>query len=222
MRLVSCLLLAGFLLAGCVDAPRQSVELSATVGRDLNEMQRAHRELARRYFARAIQDVNAFVDGKYRPYVINYVVADPQLRLRERLEEALRPGAQSDPAAIMGRFANLIIADIEDYRRQLLEPVERERDDMLASLDAAYQQLHAANAAVTAHLASAAKVNDAQDRAFAELGLAGFRERAIGAAASFSERIDALTREGARIDAGAADAGARFQELVAEFRKLRQ
>lgn len=49
-------------LIACVEVPKESVELSVTIGRDLGDVHRANRELATRYFDRIKDDVNRFGD----------------------------------------------------------------------------------------------------------------------------------------------------------------
>ncbi|MEK7477732.1 MAG: hypothetical protein AAB152_19100 [Candidatus Coatesbacteria bacterium] len=58
------------LSAGCASTPKESVELSATIGRDLEAVHTSHRELAKLLYARMKQDVNTFVDTKYAPWQI--------------------------------------------------------------------------------------------------------------------------------------------------------
>ena len=58
------------LYAGCAQVPKQSVELSATVGRDIAQVYKAHRELAVILYGRIKDDVNKFVDQVYAPYQI--------------------------------------------------------------------------------------------------------------------------------------------------------
>jgi len=57
-------------LTACAQVPKESVELSSTVGRDLAVVYDAHRELAQVLFSRMRHDVNRFVDDVYAPYQI--------------------------------------------------------------------------------------------------------------------------------------------------------
>jgi hypothetical protein len=69
LRVVLCLILVCALTA-CAQVPKQSVELSATVGRDLVTVHNSHRELAQILFTRMERDINHFVDTVYAPYQI--------------------------------------------------------------------------------------------------------------------------------------------------------
>jgi hypothetical protein len=71
-RSVSSLACAAVLCA-CASTPKQAVQLSVTVGRDVEAVHAAHVALVKRYFDRMEADVNAFVDGTYRPYMIGEV-----------------------------------------------------------------------------------------------------------------------------------------------------
>src|SRR5690606_29737763 len=67
-------------LLGCAQVPKESVELSATVGRDIASVHKAHRELAQLVFERMRRDINRFVDNVYAPHQIRaFMEADAKL-----------------------------------------------------------------------------------------------------------------------------------------------
>ena len=66
---------AAALVAACAQVPKESVELSTTVGRDIAAAHESHIRLARTLFARMKGDVNRFVDDVYAPYQIQFVLA---------------------------------------------------------------------------------------------------------------------------------------------------
>ena len=187
------LLLAGIAawawLPGCAQVPKESVELSTTVGRDIAAARESHRQLAQALFSRMKRDVDRFVDDVYAPYQIRFVL-DRQ-RQRQKNGEAVnlfsvleaaaqRPGdaqAQKDAVDIMQATVELIQEDIEDYRRQRLAPILKQETAVLDAIDGAYAQMERGNAAVTAHLASVIKVHEAQDQALAAANLQGLRQK---------------------------------------------
>jgi hypothetical protein len=73
---------AVLVIGGCAMVPKESVELSTTVGRDIASVHEAHRNLANALFGRMKQDVNRFVDDVYAPFQIQFVLAS-QKRLQE-------------------------------------------------------------------------------------------------------------------------------------------
>ena len=50
------------LFTGCTQMPREAVELSATVGRDLSTMKDSHVTLVNIYYKSLIKDINNFID----------------------------------------------------------------------------------------------------------------------------------------------------------------
>jgi hypothetical protein len=202
-------LLLTFLLplaAGCASIPKESVELSVTVGRDLAALHVAHVALVKQYFDRMEADVNAFVDTQYRPYSIDRNMKDFDL-----VGRITAPRAKGGPDAleVMQVFVEELTADIEDQRRTLLAPIRAQRQEVLGALEEAYRRLQDAQAVLTAHLASVRKVREAQDEALAAVGLKDLQARVIDATAALSERI-----------AGAVARARYSRDKLAEFERL--
>jgi hypothetical protein len=68
------------IMTGCAQVPKQAVELSATVGRDLVEMKHSHTALVKLYYDGLINDVNQFIDDVYLPYQIQKTLSDDMIR----------------------------------------------------------------------------------------------------------------------------------------------
>ena len=175
------------LVGACAHVPKESVELSATVGRDLAAVHTAHRELAQILFARMRRDVNRFVDDVYGPYQIQNAMtrqnelarsSDSQDRRKSLLlaiNAAFKPDAsprlQAAVLKAMGILVRKIQADIESMRRELLDPLEAQESELVGSIDRAYQQLHYANSIVTGHLSSVVKVHETQAELLQAIGI---------------------------------------------------
>jgi len=195
-------------LGACASTPRQTVELSATVGRDLEAVHVAHVALARRYFDRMEADVNSFVDESYRPYSIERNMKDFGL-----VEKIAHPPPSVDALDVMGVFVDRITQDIEGYRGQLLRPIHVQREKVLASLEQAYRQIQDGQSIITGHLASIVAVQDAQDQALAKAGLEGLREKLVDSTAKASDEIADLTRKGEFVRGKGDDLGKRIDRL---------
>jgi len=196
------------ILAACATTPKQTVELSATVGRDLAAVHVAHVALARRYFDRMESDVNAFVDGTYRPFSIEKNMKDFGL-----VDKIRHPPSSLDALDIMALFVDVITRDIESYRAELLRPIRSQRDKVLASLEAAYRQIQDGQSVITGHLASIVAVQDAQDQALAKAGLEGLREKIVDSTAQASDRIAELTRKAEFVRGKEDDVAKKIDEL---------
>ena len=191
-RAVSSLACAAVLCA-CASTPKQAVQLSVTVGRDVEAVHAAHVALVKRYFDRMEADVNAFVDGTYRPYMIGETMR--KFQLVEKIRDPSKAGGL-DALDVMQAYVTSLTKAIEAYREELLQPIRSQRAMVLESLEKAYRQIQDANAIVTGHLASIVAVQDAQDEVLKQAGLAGLREKIVDSTAKASDEIAELTRKG--------------------------
>jgi len=213
------LLLAGLVgVTGCVSVPDESVALSNTVGRDIEEMHRAHRALAELHFGRIEQDINHFVDETYRPAFIRKFAEEFDLngkvaQVLERDTDKLLP--------VLARFVEVATSRVEDKRASLLGPVQAQRRAVIADIDEAYRQIQSAQAVVTGHLASVRKVREVQNEALAKAGLGDLRQRIATTTAGISEDIAGLVEKGRQVEDridSAADRIAELDERIEAFR----
>lgn len=216
--------------AACAQVPRESVELSATVGRDVARLHRSHRELATVLYARIKADVNRFVDEVYAPYQIRRLLVAEQADHLEGsanslfavLESARRSddaSAQRNALAAMEIFTRVVRSDVEAYRADRLAPILQQEAELLAAIDRSYNQVHYANSIVTGHLASVVEVHDAQDAILREFGAEGVRERVGEHLASASATVAKLVEDGKRIEGDVAEAEKKVEELTAKLEK---
>jgi hypothetical protein len=194
-------LVVGAALASCALVPRESVELSTSVGREVSVMHEAHRELAVILFDRMKKDVNRFVDTVYAPHQIQFVLARQKERqragdainlfsvLEKSMNEPENASAQSDVLAVLGATVELVEDDIKRYRQERLAPILDAEKSTLDELNRAYDRVERGNAIVTAHLASVVKVNEAQDELLSTLKLEGLREKTGSSLSAASTRI---------------------------------
>lgn len=191
MYVFSLLVVLG--LVSCAQVPKESVELSVTVGRDLAEVHRAHRELVAQYFGRMRQDINGFIDEVYRPYQLKHSMED--FRLVERIQQAAQATSGPDALQIMELFVSNLTNQIESYRNELLQNIAQQETEVLAAVDDAYQKIQNANAIVTGHLASIRKVHDAQEELLQRTNLADFRNRITRNTVALSDKIESVTAQ---------------------------
>jgi hypothetical protein len=197
-KVIVIVCLASILLCGCASVPKESVELSVTVGRDLAEIHRSHRALAVLYFGTIKDDIGRFVDEVYRPYIIKSTMADFQLV--ESIQSYSESSDLPDPLMLLDVFVSEVTAEIESFRALLLQPIAKHETDVLLAIDESYQAVQNANAIVTGHLASIRKVHDAQEEALRMAGLGGLREELVDETARLSNRIATLTDQGMRAE----------------------
>ena len=185
-RFVAALSL-GCALAGCAQIPKQAVELSATVGRDVAVVHQAHRHLAQLLFWRMRRDVDRFVDDIYGPAQLNAMMerqremtnSDQPEDQNQSVILALQAGfkagasakAQQDGLDGMEYMLLALRHDVESKRAELRAPLAAQEAEVLGSIDRAYYQIHYANSIVTGHLSSVRDVHDAQGEALKAIGI---------------------------------------------------
>jgi hypothetical protein len=197
-------------LAGCASVPPETVELSHAIGQDMEELHRSHRALAELQFSQAKDRVNTFIDGIYRPALIE-TTAD-EAGLVSNIELILDRDPERLPA-YLSRFLTAVDPLVEAKRNELLNPIEEQEQQLLAEINAAYSQVQAANAVISGHLASIRSVHDAQSQALEAVGLPDMRERIAATTADVSNRISDLNRRGLEISSSIDDATTRIQSL---------
>ena len=196
MMRVRWLFSAAFCLSvlGCAQVPPQSVELSATLGRDLLELQRSHRKAIDLLLDRDIERINRYVEQVVIPTYVKTVVDNIGPRLAQDLSKAIGPNAaQADKDRIyeeMRRTVLGISSRVEKQRQELVGPLEEARKVRLQELDLAYAQMQQANSVLTAHLASVVKINTVQDELLAKTGLKDFRQKVGDAALVLDKQVE--------------------------------
>lgn len=210
------ILLAG--VAACATVPDESVELSNTVGRDLEEVHRAHRALADLHFSRIEQDINRFIDETYRPAFIRNFAEEFKLDVKvtqvvDRDPDKLLP--------LLTRFVEVANSRIEAKRAELLDPIQTQKKLVISEIDAAHRQIQAAQAVVTGHLASVRKVREVQNEALAKSGLDDLTTKIATATADVSDRVAGFVEKGHQIETQADSAAVRIQELDAKIDEFR-
>ena len=187
--------------AGCAQVPSmvwrfstEAVDLSQAVGRDVGELHRVHRQTVQLLYDRMAGDVNEFVDEVYAPYQIRKTLDQHGDTLSHVLQTATASGAseedQQQALAFLGVYLEELRRDIEGFRSDTLEPLRRQEREMLNKLDEAYEQVQAANAVVTAQLASVVKVHKAQAEALEAASLGDLRRQVSARATALSTKLD--------------------------------
>lgn len=220
------------LVVSCAQVPRESVELSTTLGRDIAAAHESHRKLAQTLFARIKRDVNRFVDDVYAPFQIQFVLEQQKQRKAEGnpnnlfsiLESASqRPRdaqAQKDALGVMQIIVEDVRADVEEYRSMRLAPVLKQEEEVVAAIDRVYEQIKRGNATVTAHLASVVKVHEAQDELLRKANLEGLREKVGVSLSNASERVAEFVGKARKVEGSVDKASAQIEKLTADLDKL--
>jgi hypothetical protein len=199
--------------AGCARVPVESVELSDMVGKDLAVLHAAHVNLARQYFSTMRDNINGFVDEKYRPFVIDHAIRE--LGLVDELRNAIENPGELTANDILEVFTEEAMLQIESFRREMLAPIDAQEKQLLADLDQTYMVVGNANATITAHLRSVVAVQEAQAEVLGDVGLPpDLAERISGSVATLSDEVARILAEGRKADAVLEDLPNRIKSLT--------
>lgn len=230
MKKILSLLSIIALITSCAVVPKESVELSATVGRDVVNVYQAHKGLATVLFTRMKKDVNTFVDNEYAPFQIGKLlemdVADANSGAFESMTGSLIDAAknssdvdkQKQAIGNMKDFVAVVHDEVEAFRKILLAPIEAQEMEVMAAIDRSYNQIIYANSIVTGHLASVRKVHDAQEDILNEFGLENLRAETTQKLADYSVGIDKILKDVSKVNIN--DVEKQMTDVKTKFDKL--
>ena len=205
-------LIALIVLASCASVPKESVELSATVGRDIVVVYASHKEITKILFGRMKNDINDFVDDVYGPYQIGKLLEadfndfnnnDPESLSFSIVDAAQNPtdaNKQKRALTLMEFFVSFTHEDIEFYRKELLKPVLAQEKEVMDAIDRSYNQIIYANSIVIGHLASVRQVHDAQEEILNQFGVKDLRTKTAKQLSDASNTILQVLNEAEKID----------------------
>lgn len=206
-------------VAGCAQIPKESVELSATLGRDLQEVQQSHRRSVDLLFDRDVERVSNYIEQVATPAFISAAIKAVGPTVAQNLADATKPTATADEQKrAFDRMAK-IVKEVTDrlakQRKELIEPLEAARKETLAELDRAYAELQRANTVVTAHLASIVKVHSVQDDLLAKAGLKDFRSKVGEEALKVNSKVTDAVSEALEVEVVLA----KLKEAISKLKK---
>ncbi|NIV96577.1 hypothetical protein GWN42_28285 [candidate division KSB1 bacterium] len=171
-RLLKALvLLVTFTLIGCATVPKEVVELSYTIGGDLEEVHASYKRLVQTHFDGLRAQTLDFFNNKWKPTFLRKFIENSNL-----VERVSDP----DPERVLVTveiWAETAIDTIEAKKKQLLDPINEDERELMQSIDDAFANLIRANATVTAHLNSIREVKELQDETLSGVGIKNLRDK---------------------------------------------
>lgn len=181
----AALIAASLTIVGCATVPRESVDLSYTVGQDIESLHQSYRELINRYFEALRGQVNDAIDQVFVPAYINSFVTSGKLIQH----------AQNQRADLVEAWARIAVKRIDRERRERLQPLYDTERELLTSVNEAFDKVVRANATITAQLSSVVKTQHAQDEMLESVKLKGLREKINGALVDASAKTSKITND---------------------------
>ena len=172
-----------FGLQGCASVPPEVVELSALTGRDLVAVHSSYQTLIHEFYEQLRGRRIDYLENTWTPDYLKDWVGEGRLRDvaagkvvwdDDALDADGEPGEFVPSGSVDDKEARLLdsiqgwadaaIFNIEEKRRELLDPLDKEEKNLRKEVDLAFANLIRANAATTAYLNSLVKVKAAQDQ----------------------------------------------------------
>ena len=217
-----------FLLTSCAVIPRETVDLSQRIGSDITVLHTSHRNMVQLYYGKIKDNINAFVDDVYSPYIIHYVLQSELEAYKQgspsiysSIENAgTKGGKEYTEQALtdMTDFCSAATSQINKKRKELLEPVIQQEQQLLSTIDASYQNTLNASATLTAYLSSARKTKESQDKALSAMGLEGLNDEVTSHLVELSDNLDELLRKSKKIDVESTGAAQKIEEMINKYK----
>lgn len=198
------------IIAGCAQVPRESVEISDALSRDLEEMHRAHRALADLYYDEKLVAIDQIVDQKFTPYIIQ--------PLAKVFEKRIPEVAADNPEILLPYLQasiQKIVSEIEAERSRIKAPIQQQKSEFISSLDQSYGQLIQAQLTLSSHLKSITNIHEEQNKALSTVGLEEVRIKMSEATSSLSDKIKDLNDYGSDAELKIED----VKEKLGSFKK---
>ena len=221
MKYLSLLFTAGALmLSSCVSIPQETVQLSETIGQDIEILHQSHKRAITLYYTDMKRNVNAFVDDVFKPYLIEYMTNSEMAR-HEAGEVSMfgylaniSEGHNRDSLlSNMNAFNAALDDEVSTMRKDLMGPIEKQEATVLASLDAAYGNVLHGNSVLTGYLRSARKAKEAQQEALRVAGLEGFDEQVTQNIIEASNKVEKMVEYGKKVDLKVGDIEAKVDSM---------
>ena len=183
LLIILLLIAPAIFVGGCASVPKESVELSYTLGNDLESLHQSYQALIERYFESLRREVNGAIDRVFIPAYINDFVKTGMLV----------ENAKADRPDLVEAWARIAVETIDNERTLRLAPIDMAEKDLLVGVNDAFDKAVRANATVTAHLNSIRKVKEVQDDVIESFKLKDLRDKINTALADASRQAKEST-----------------------------
>lgn len=192
-------LLTATLLSSCASVPKEVVELSYITGKDIQSIQSSYTTMITQFYDGLRDQRRDYLDNKWFPrFLHNWrddgrlidVVKGNVIYSEERNDFIPTPPGTSEQQKFqnLSDWVNEAIFAYERKEQELFSPLNEEEAQLLVQVNESFERLIRANATVTAHLNSLNQLQQAQDEAFAALGIENIRNEITVTLSNASKR----------------------------------
>ena len=230
MKYFSGFILFLLLMSSCASIPKETVTLSKTIGNDLQALHDSHCTTIKLYYDKIEDNINSFIRDTYSPYIIHNALKSELDKYKKGesslygiIENAGKSSNKEDTEEalnIMLEFTEAANQQISAKKNELLIPVLKQENEILAAIDRSYRNTIYANATLTAFLESARKVKESQSEALSIVGLEGLDNTVTDKLVELSGFIDSAIEKGSAIDVKSDNARHQIEEIINKVKEL--
>lgn len=224
------ILLSVTIFSACASIPKEVVTLSQTLGKDIKVLHNSHINTVQVYFGKIKYDINSFIDEKYAPFIIHYVLKSELANYKQgktslfgTIEIAGQKEGQkeaNDAIAVMMDFQEAARKQIESKREELLSPILKQESEITNAVNQSYENVQYANSSITAYLQSIRKVRVAQQQALSMVGLEGSDSLVTNSLVKLSEQVEKAVKTGKEIDIKSDDAYKQLEKVANQIKEI--
>jgi hypothetical protein len=175
------------LVVGCAaNVPKEVVELSYKMEKDLMELESTYVLLVKQHFTLLRSQREGYLKNEWAPRYIKSWVTDGQLIemsngsvfYDEESDEFIPITTPKPAEQLRGVFlwADAAVADIDDKRAKLLNPLIDAEQKLLADIQKGFSLIRLSNQTISAHLNSIREVQDVQNNILEQHGWSELRD----------------------------------------------
>jgi hypothetical protein len=221
-----------FILNSCVSIPKETIQLSKVIRRDLTVLQSSQKAMVELFYKEIINNINGFIEDVYAPFVINYVLMGELKNYKNNVSPSIfetfnraanEDAEKSETTGIfsdMSKFLKAANTQIEKKRSALIAPILKQQDAIIRKINTSYQNTMHANSTITSYLESAIKVKESQNEV---LSILDIKERAEGLNNSLlkvSDITKALLIQGKEIDIKSDEAFKKMESITDKIKNI--
>lgn len=186
-KILSIIIIA-LILAACGTVPKEVVELSYIIGKDLHSLYESYDSLIHQYFENLRSQRLAYLDDIWYPRFLENWRDDGELvgiakgeRIWSESDSTLISiSAESDPKESLKTLNDWVLYALYAYEikeNDLIESLNEKESALRSDVKQAFDQIIIANAVITAHLNSLRKVQEVNNEALNALGIKDLRDK---------------------------------------------
>ena len=219
-----------FILNSCVSIPKETVQLSQVINKDLKVLQSSHKTMVTLFYKEITNNINDFIEDVYTPFIINYVLKKELESYNKKehsiigaLEDAGKIGGKAETEKAFNEMTEFLRAantNIAKKKNELLDPIQKQEAAILLKIDASYKNTMLANLTITNYLESVLKMKESQKEVLSIVGLKGKDTLLNNTLVDMSEFTKSLLAEGREIDIKSNDAYDKMKTISDKIKSI--